>query len=157
MKLTPEEEKHIRHVLRDYIEDPKVQEMKQYIQHGVVSTFDHCKSVTRVSYWLNKHLHLKANEKELLLGAFLHDFYLYDWHDTSVDWHKLHGYRHPEFARKNAVKHFHIDERVQKIIKSHMWPLTITKVPTSKEAIIVCLADKYVSSIETIAKRREKK
>jgi uncharacterized protein len=37
-----------------------------------------------------------------------------------------------------------------------MWPLTITKVPTSREAVIVCIADKYVSSIETIGKRKEK-
>lgn len=157
VKLTLEEEKRIRNVLKDYLKNAKVQEMKQYIQHGVVSTFDHCKSVTRVSFWLNQRLHLGANVEELLLGAFLHDFYLYDWHDTSVNWHRLHGFRHPEFARRNAQVYFHIGENVQKIIESHMWPLTITKVPTSREALIVCLADKYVSSMETIGKRREKK
>jgi uncharacterized protein len=155
MRLTPEEEAHIRAVLGHYIQDSKVQEMKQYIQHGAVSTYDHCKSVVRLSFWLNKHLHLNSNEKDLLLGALLHDFYLYDWHDTTETWHRLHGYRHPEFARRNAVRRFQIDENVQKIIQSHMWPLTITKVPTTKEAVIVCLADKYVSSVETIGKRRK--
>jgi uncharacterized protein len=155
MRITPEEEAHIRAVLERYIQDSKVQEMKQYIQHGAVSTYDHCKSVVRMSFWLNKHLHLNSNEKDLLLGAFLHDFYLYDWHDTTETWHRLHGYRHPEFARRNAVRRFQIDENVQKIIQSHMWPLTITKVPTTREAVIVCLADKYVSSVETIGKRRK--
>jgi uncharacterized protein len=154
MKLTQEEEAHIRAVLGDCIRDPKVQEMKNYIQHGAVSTYDHCKSVTQVSYWMNRHFHLGADERELLFGAFLHDFYLYDWHDSTQTWHRLHGYRHPEFARKNAVKYFRVDEGVQRIITSHMWPLTITKVPTSREAVIVCIADKYVSSIETLKKRK---
>jgi uncharacterized protein len=36
-----------------------------------------------------------------------------------------------------------------------MWPLTITRVPTTREAVIVCMADKYVSSVETIGKRRK--
>ena len=157
VKLTPNEERHIRKVLKDYMQDEKVQEMKKYIQHGSVTTFDHCKSVTRASFWLNKHLHLGANTRTLLLGAFLHDFYLYDWHDSSEKWHRLHGFRHPEFARKNAESHFHIDANVQKVIRSHMWPLTITKVPTSREALIVCLADKYVSSVETIGKRKGRK
>lgn len=157
MKLTPDEERHIRSILEDYIQDEKVQEMKRYIQHGSVTTFDHCQSVTRASFWLNRQLHLGADTQTLLIGAFLHDFYLYDWHDSSEKWHRLHGFRHPEFARRNALEHFQVDEDVQKVIRCHMWPLTITKVPTSREALIVCLADKYVSSIETIARRKGRK
>ena len=154
MKLTSMEESRLLTLLKDYLNDPKVLEMKNYIQHGSVTTYEHCKNVTRVSYWLNNRFHLGANEKVLVIGAFLHDFYLYDWHDTSVNWHRLHGFRHPEFARKNAESYFHIGENVQVIIRRHMWPLTITKLPTSREALIVCIADKYVSSVETIGQRK---
>lgn len=157
VKLSLDEQRYILGFLGDYLKDEKVQMMRQYMQHGAVSTYEHCMRVTCASFWMNQRLHLGADEKVLLPGAFLHDFYLYDWHNTSEHWHRLHGFRHPEFARKNAKEHFQISEEVAHIIKSHMWPLTITKVPTSREAAIVCLADKYVSSMETIAKRRRKK
>ena len=42
-----------------------------------------------------------------------------------------------------------VNNEVIKIIQSHMWPLTITKVPISREAIIVCIVDKIMAIIET--------
>ena len=38
-----------------------------------------------------------------------------------------------------------------------MWPLGITHVPTTKEAIVVNIADKIVSLRETVLMRRERK
>ena len=95
---------------------------------------------------------MKVDEKALLTGALLHDFYLYDWHKKN-DRHGLHGYTHPDTACKNARHYFHINKKEQDIIRTHMWPLTLTKVPKSREAMIVCLADKYVSTVETLTKR----
>ena len=43
-----------------------------------------------------------------------------------------------------------VDEEVAKIIRTHMWPLTITKVPTSREAFLVCMADKLMATKEVI-------
>ena len=151
MKLNEVEQKHLNILLKKYREDEKVLEMKNYIQHGYISTYDHVESVTRVSYWLNKRLHLGADEKVLVEGAFLHDFYLYDWHTDSEG---LHGFYHPGITCKNAVEHFDIDSRVQNIIRSHMWPLTITCIPMSKEAWIVCMADKYISTKEPLFNRK---
>ena len=37
-----------------------------------------------------------------------------------------------------------------KIIETHMWPLTITKVPRSKEAFLVCFVDKIMALAETL-------
>lgn len=152
--LSLQEQKRLDFLLSKLRTDEKVLEMKNYIQHGAISTYDHVEDVTRLCYLINKRLHIGADEKILVHGAFLHDFYLYDWHTDSEG---LHGFYHPGIANRNAIKHFNIDENIQKIIKTHMWPLTITRVPASKEAWIVCLVDKYVSTRETILNRRKQR
>lgn len=95
-------------------------------------------------------LHIRVNYENLILGALLHDFYLYDWHNH-VDEGVLHGFAHPHIACKNAAMRFHVNAEVQHIITTHMWPLTLRFVPRSREAVIVCLADKYCSTLETAA------
>ena len=56
-------------------------------------------------------------------------------------------------AIENAKKFFNVNDDVQHIIYSHMWPLNLTHLPMSREAWIVCLADKYVARKETIMER----
>lgn len=152
MRLSSDEQSQLNALL-DEIRDSSssVLEMKKYIQHGSVSTYQHAEEVTRLSFLINRRFHLKANDKKLVIGAFLHDFYLYDWHKDSEG---FHGFYHPGIAKRNAIKHFDIDKNVQNIIASHMWPLTITKIPKSREAWIVCFVDKYVSASETLLHRK---
>lgn len=149
MYLSETDQKRIREILYSYMTHEEVQSMKAYIQHGSTSTYEHCMNVVRLSYWLNRRLHLNADERALLTGALLHDFYLYDWHEKS-DWHRLHGFFHPARACRNAKDIFHIGELEADIIESHMWPLTLRHIPKSKEAAIVCLADKCCSVMETV-------
>ncbi|HAG70386.1 MAG TPA: HD family phosphohydrolase [Lachnospiraceae bacterium] len=123
--------------------------LKDYIQHGNISTYTHCLRVAKRSFDLARKLGIRINEKEMLKGAMLHDYFLYDWHDHGD---KLHGYHHPHIALKNARRDFGLTEREQNIIQSHMWPLTITHLPRCREAVIVCIADKICSIEETFKK-----
>ena len=136
--------------VRELIKNPHVRRMKSFTQHGRVSTFDHCQSVAKLSYRINRWLHLHADEKRLVHGAMLHDFYLYDWHAYDGGTHRLHGFHHADVAADNASRLLHVEPGVEKIIRTHMWPLTITKVPKSREAWIVCVADKVCSLNETL-------
>lgn len=83
--------------------------------------------------------------------------YLYDWHKKGT-FHgirrlfEMHGFSHPGRACVNAEQVFHITKKEQSIISSHMWPLTFRHVPSCREAIIVCLADKYCAVVESMFK-----
>lgn len=143
-------------ILGDLQKDEHVQEMKNYIQHGTISTYEHCVDVATLSYRLNKVLHLGANEQVLVKGAMLHDFYLYDWHFEGDGSHHLHGFSHPMRASKNAKELLCVEPEVLWVIESHMWPLALKKIPKSREAWPVCAADKAVSAKETILNRRQK-
>lgn len=78
--------------LHDMETEKLVSEMKRYVQHGRVSTYEHCVSVVRLSLGINRAFHLNADMDSLLKGAMLHDFYLYDWHDDDNGAHKWHGF-----------------------------------------------------------------
>ncbi|WP_033154383.1 HD domain-containing protein [Pseudobutyrivibrio ruminis] len=149
MRLRPDEEARLNSILAPIKSDLRVQKMKNYIQHGRITTFDHVESVTRLSFWINKRLRIGADDRVLTIGAFLHDYYLYDWHVTD-EGHGLHGFSHSNTAKENAINDFGIGKRTQHVIESHMWPLNITKVPKSRAAWIVCIADKCVSTRETL-------
>ena len=58
MGLSETEREHLRCILQQYEEDPRVLEMDQYIQHGCVTTYQHCRNVARVSFWINRRFHV---------------------------------------------------------------------------------------------------
>ena len=64
--------------LRDLRQDPLVLRMKNYLQHGRVSTYEHCENVAKACVRLNCGLRLHAEERTMVRAAMLHDFYLYD-------------------------------------------------------------------------------
>ncbi len=143
----------IERTLSEIISDCHVQKMKHFQQHGCVSTYEHCESVVEQSYKINRILHLNSDMDTLLKGALLHDFYLYDWHEEDDGSHRRHGFIHAERACLNAKHYFDVNEKIQHVIWCHMWPLNIRRIPKSREAWIVCVADKYVSFYETLFKR----
>ena len=138
----------------EVLSNPTYLKNKELIQHGCSSIFEHCHNVAFESLKIVARFNIKCDIKSLVRGALLHDYFLYDWHDKDLDIN-LHGFYHPGIACRNAVAHFHVDKRVQNIIRSHMWPLTLTVLPMCREAWIVCLADKCISAKETLCQRRK--
>ncbi len=127
---------------------------KDFIQHGDVSVYEHCIFVAYMSYIIANKLNLKVDKKSLIRGALLHDYFLYDWHDKNKPV-KLHGFKHPKVALKNASEDFALNKKERDIILHHMFPLTITP-PNSKEAWIICLADKICATKETFGSQHDK-
>ena len=126
----------------------KIMPMKSCTQHGNTSVYHHCIRVAYLSYLIANTLPVKVDNSSLIRGAFLHDYFLYDWHERRKE-ERLHGFTHPKTALNNAKLDFDLNRKEENIIRSHMWPLTLFHVPASKEALIVCFADKVCSSGET--------
>lgn len=136
-------------VANDLLRDERVWEMQNYIQHGSISCLEHSFVVSYYSYTLVKKLRISCDERALIRGALLHDYFLYDWHDAE-SWHRLHGFRHPFFAYRNAMRDFQIGKREQEIIRKHMWPLTVIP-PVCREAWVVNAVDTASGLVEVLA------
>lgn len=141
---------------QDILQSGNFKKTKDYIQHGNVSVQKHCLSVAECSVRIKEKLEkigIRCQEKDLVRGALLHDYFLYDWHDkTGHEHRKLHGFFHPAVALANASREYRLSPRERDIIAKHMWPLTI-KPPVCREAWIVTTADKYCSLKETLLHR----
>ena len=154
---TNESDKEIlRRVLQELAKNPRIFEMKKYIQHSEVTTFAHCVRVANTSLMLARSFNWEVDREALIRGAMLHDYFLYDWHTRGDG---LHGFHHPGIAARNAKRDFGLNDKEYNIIRSHMWPLTFLHYPKSREAFLVSLADKICSADEVVnrlGKRREK-
>ena len=129
-----------KEICKDIIFRENYLKMKNYRHHGNVSCYKHS---IRVAYLCYKYyMKKKPNYDiyEFIKGALLHDYYLYDWHNKG-EGHRLHGFRHPKFALKNAKRDYVVTELMEDIILHHMFPLVPT-LPRSKAAFIVSIMDK---------------
>lgn len=135
---------------RDILASENFRMTKGHIQHGTTPVRSHSISVARSSLAISYRLKIKCSERELVRGALLHDYFLYDWHDKEyVSIHKLHGFYHPGIALQNAATEYQLTDLEKDIIKKHMWPMTVVP-PRCREAWIVTFADKYCSLFEII-------
>jgi len=147
-------EEKFRPYAADIIEHENISRMKIHLQHGNVTVWEHSLTVADTALRLGKAMHIPIHKKELIRGALLHDYFLYDWHYEENNPHpRLHGFYHPGIAAGNAERDFGLTPREKEIIVKHMWPLTIIP-PANREAWLVTLADKYVSSKETLFQRK---
>ncbi|MDO4292828.1 MAG: HD domain-containing protein [Eubacteriales bacterium] len=142
----------------DILRSDNFKSTHRFMQHGRVSVHQHSLRVAECSLRIEhffERLGIRFQEKEMVRGALLHDYFLYDWHDKHS--HKrLHGFHHPAVALANASREYPLTLRERDIIAKHMWPLTV-KPPLCREAWIVTAADKYCSLRETLLERRRRR
>lgn len=121
---------------------------KRYMQHGKTSVYMHSLNVAYLSLFIAYLFKINVNEKALIRGALLHDYFLYDWH-IKDEAHRLHGFTHAKSAFVNAEREFNINDIEKDIILKHMFPLNITP-PKYRESVIVCMADKIIAAAEML-------
>ncbi len=131
----------------DILRSPGMDVERRCIQHGDTTVFQHSVAVTLRCVAIAQALAVPVSERDLVRGALLHDYFLYDWHVPDPS-HRLHGFRHPFFARMNAERDFGLTPIQRDMVVHHMFPL-VPAPPHCREAWILTLADKCVASHET--------
>lgn len=135
----------------DILASEGMQSEKQFLQHGTTSTYAHSVAVTVMCLRIAAALRVKTHERELVRGALLHDYCLYDWHAP----HKgLHAFTHPKIALENASRDFELGKIERGMILSHMFPLG--RLPLCRESLVLCLADKVCAVCETFRRKGKK-
>lgn len=147
-----EREEYFQSVLDHMCIESRLLESKKHIQHGDTTVYEHCVRVAYRSLEYAYQHNIEVNEEELVRGALLHDYFLYDWHNQETR-HFLHGFFHPGKALENANRDMNLSKVEKDIIKKHMFPMTVIP-PRYKESWIVCVVDKQCSLQETIHKTR---
>ncbi|MBQ6042017.1 MAG: HD domain-containing protein [Oscillospiraceae bacterium] len=113
------------------------------------SVYEHSVAVTVECLRIADQFDIAVDRRSLIRGALLHDYFLYDWHSRPKE-HRPHGFTHAKTALGNAERDFQINPIEAEMIRCHMFPMNILRVPHHRESIILCLADKTVASKETL-------
>lgn len=142
----------VRHEAELLLREGRLSETKGYIQHADLSVYQHCCHVAYICCVLCIRLKLDVSWREMIRGALLHDYFLYDWHDTHA-FNFRHAFGHPTMAMKNAQMDYHLTKKEMQIIQRHMWPLTVVP-PTCTEAWVIVVADKICTLLEVFRKER---
>lgn len=85
----------IRAVAPDILRSKNFRSTRSHVQHGNMTVNDHSMNVAKYSLAISEKLHIPCEKKDLIRGALLHDYFLYDWHTPDhISPHKLHGFYH---------------------------------------------------------------
>ena len=135
----------------DILSSPGMLRQRRYMQHGRVSVYRHSLAVALMCVKLSRALRLRVDERSLVRGALLHDYFLYDWHDPDPS-HRWHGFRHPFTALRNAKRDFELTPVEENMIVSHMFPM-VPRLPRFRESVILCVADKMCAAGEVFRRK----
>ena len=151
-KLSPEKNKKFCEVLTETARQSRLRDCRMFTQHGSTSVLKHCLQVAYTAYYIADRFNIRVSEEELIRGALLHDYFLYDWHEKSLA-NSIHGFTHPRKALNEACKDFDLTDREKNMILRHMFPLTPVP-PKYREGVILCVSDKICALRETLAGKR---
>lgn len=140
-------QKEFSDLVSPYLSNELFCELRRYNHHNT-NRLNHSYNVAVYSYWLWQKLNrfIDINLEVLLIGALLHDFYFVQKNDRSI---KRCMMKHAAMASKNAKECFDVSPECQHIIETHMFPVG-TKVPCTKEAWLVVIADDMASIMERL-------
>ena len=124
---------------------------KRIFSHGAISIYEHSVAVAERAYAMAED-DPRIDKRTVVRAGLLHDFFLYEWHIPGLRYLK-HGWCHADIAAKKAREVFAITDHEASCIKTHMWPWTLFRLPKSREAWAISLADKIVSIKEAALKR----
>ena len=69
----------IRAVAPDILRSKNFRSTRSHVQHGNMTVNDHSMNVAKYSLAISEKLHIPCEKKDLIRGALLHDYFLYDW------------------------------------------------------------------------------
>ena len=145
--------KEFQNLIQKIISSKEYQTMKHHRHHVKSNTFDHSVKVAYLCFRHHKRFHMKMDLEELIRGALLHDYYLYDWHDKAPS-HRFHGFTHPKRALSNALRKYPNLTRTERdMIRRHMFPLTLIP-PKTKGGWLICLYDKIAAISDYLGKEQ---
>ncbi|MBQ8174382.1 MAG: HD domain-containing protein [Clostridia bacterium] len=136
-------EKEFILLARDIIRSEDFQKTKNQRHHVRGTVYGHSLKVAYLCYRHHKLFHMKMDARELVTGALLHDFYLYD-RQRKDEKHRFHWLRHPRTALENAKSRYPLTDAQQDMIRRHMFPVTPVP-PKTKAGWLVCFYDKVAA------------
>lgn len=140
---------------RDILRSDEFKQMQKYKSHVNSTLYRHSVKVAYLCFAHCKKRNIRLDFKELVSGALLHDYYLYNLHEKGKH-HNLHWIKHPKIALKNATTKYNTLSKVQRdMIKNHMFPLTLSP-PKTKAGWLICYYDK-VSAIDDLLHSKNKR
>ena len=139
----------VLYCLHNLSQKSHLRRMEKFTQHGDTSCLLHTIAVAYYSIKIAEFFGIKYKKRDLIRGALLHDYFLYDWHIKDPD-RKAHGFSHAAAALQNAERDFALNAVERDIIARHMFPLNLTP-PRYRESILVCIADKICAVYETFS------
>ena len=135
-------------LIRRITETEEFCKMRKFKHHRNGNTYEHSIKVAYLCYRHYQIFDSKVELGELIRGALLHDYFLYDRHNKNSN-PKIsglkHSFTHPKKALNNALNDYpDLTATEQDIIKRHMFPLTPIP-PKTRGGWIVCLYDKVTA------------
>ena len=156
MKLVQEQKDKLESIYQTFLNDDRILRMKEIPMHRGSNCYIHSFRVAKKAIKNAIRLFKKNIDLEVvLIGAILHDYYLYDWR-SNREYRKGHAKNHQKIASENASRDFDVPLEIKKVIESHMWPFNIKSFPNTREAKVVSFADKSVATMEAFTSKKYK-
>ncbi len=140
-----------KRLIREIISSDEFRAMKHYRHHVKSNLHDHCIKVAYLCYRHHKRFRPNIPPEELIRGALLHDYYLYDWHDKGASYRFIHGFVHPRAALRQALHRYpKLSYAERDMIRRHMFPMTLIP-PKTHAGWLICFYDKVAAGSDYLS------